>query len=101
MKTSQKKVVDFYKETKGKFNVYSFNIQTMRRESAYLSLDCMSAFQEMVNKAAAGFLVLVLDEEGEKAASKWEIENHTRVSYDFCKQYAVRTYVQTNNVTRI
>lgn len=101
MKTSQKKVVEFYKKTARKFNVYSFNLETLRRNSAYLSLNCMEAFQEMVNQSARGFLVLVLDEEGEKAASKWEIENNARVPYEFCKQFAVKTYIETNHVTRI
>ena len=49
MKYSQKKVVEFYKETECKFNVYSFNVKTMRRESAYIGCNCMTAFQEMVN----------------------------------------------------
>ena len=101
MKYSQKKVVEFYKETECKFNVYTFDVRTMRRESAYLGCNCMTAFQEMVNKAAAGFLVLVIDDEGEKAATKWEIENHARVSYEFCKQYAVRTYIENNRVARV
>ena len=101
MKYTQKKVVEFYKETERQFNVYSFNIETKRRESAYLSLDCMTAFQEMVNKSAAGFLVLVIDNDGEKAATKWEIENKQRVSYDYCKQFAVKCYIESNRVGRV
>ena len=101
MKYSQKKVVEFYKETEYKFNVYSFNVKTMRRESAYLGCNCMTAFQEMVNKSAAGFLVLVIDDEGEKEATKWEIQNHARVTYEFCKQFAVKTYIETNKVSRV
>lgn len=101
MKYSQKKVVEFYKETECKFNVYSFNVKTMRRESACLGCNCMTAFQEMVNKSAAGFLVLVIDDEGEKEATKWEIQNHARVPYEFCKQFAVKTYIETNKVSRV
>lgn len=101
MKYSQKKVVEFYKETEYKFNVYSFNVKTMRRESSYLGCNCMTAFQEMVNKSAAGFLVLVIDDEGEKEATKWEIQNHARVTYEFCKQFAVKTYIETNKVSRV
>ena len=101
MKYSQKKVVDFYKETANKFNVYSFNVKTMRRDSAYIGCNCMTAFQEMVNKSAAGFLVLVIDDEGEKAATKWEIENRQRVSYDFCKQFAVKCYIESNSIGRV
>ncbi len=101
MKYSQKKVVEFYKETECKFNVYSFNVKTMHRESAYLGCNCMTAFQEMVNKSAAGFLVLVIDDEGEKEATKWEIQNHARVPYEFCKQFAVKTYIETNKVSRV
>ena len=101
MKYTQKKVVEFYKETERQFNVYSFNIETKRRESAYLSLDCMTAFQEMVNKSAAGFLVLVIDNEGEEAATKWEIKNGQRVSYDYCKQFAVKCYIESNKVSRV
>ena len=101
MKYSQKKVVEFYKETECKFNVYSFNVKTMRRESAYIGCNCMTAFQEMVNKSAAGFLVLVIDDEGEKVATKWEIQNHARVTYEFCKQFAVKTYIETNKVSRV
>lgn len=101
MKYSQKKVVEFYKETECKFNVYSFNVKTMRRESAYLGCNCMTAFQEMINKSAAGFLVLVIDDEGEKEATKWEIQNHARVPYEFCKQFAVKTYIETNKVSRV
>lgn len=101
MKYSQKKVVEFYKETAGQFTVYSFDIKTMRRASAYVALDCMTAFQEMVNKSAAGFLVLVIDDEGEKAATKWEIEHRARVPYEVCKQYAVKTYIESNQVSRI
>ena len=101
MKYSQKKVVEFYKETAGKFNVYSFNVKTLCRESSYLGCNCMTAFQEMVNKSAAGFLVLVIDDEGEKEATKWEIQNHARVPYEFCKQFAVKTYIETNTVSRV
>lgn len=100
MKYSQKKVVDFYKETANKFNVYSFNVKTMRRESAYIGCNCMTAFQEMINKSAAGFLVLVINDKGEKEATKWEIQNHARVPYEFCKQFAVKTYIETNRVSR-
>lgn len=101
MKYSQKKVVEFYKETECKFNVYSFNVVTLRRESAYLGCNCMTAFQEMVNRAALGFLVLVIDDEGEKAATKWEIDNNRRVPYDFCKQFAVKVYIDSNRVVRV
>ena len=100
MKYSQKKVVDFYKETANKFNVYSFNVKTMRRESAYIGCNCMTAFQEMINKSAAGFLVLVINDKGEKEATKWEIQNHARVPYEFCKQFAVKTYIESCNVVR-
>lgn len=98
MKVSQKKVVEYYKETDGKFNVYSFERKTMRRHSAYLCLDCINAFQEMVNRAAEGMIVLCISEEGERACGKWEAENHVRVTYDMAVKYAVRTYVLTNSV---
>ncbi len=101
MKYSQKKVVEFYKETAHKFNVYSFDQVTKKRVSAYMSLDFVSAFQELVNKSYNGFLVLVVDEEGEEKISKWEIKNHTFSTYDFCKQFAVKTYVASNSISRI
>ena len=101
MKYSQKKVVEFYQETANKFNVYTFDVKTMRRESAYIGCNCMTAFQEMVNKAAAGFLVLIIDDEGEKATTKWEVEHRARVPYEVCKQYAVKTYIESNRASRI
>ena len=101
MRYSQRKVVEFCKETECKFNVYTFNVRTMRRESAYICCDCMTAFQEMVNKAAAGFLVLVIDDEGQMAATRWEIKNRARVPYEFCQQFAVKTYILSNRVTRV
>ena len=101
MKYTQKEVVEFYKETANKFNVYSFNIKTMRRESACNGCNCMTAFQEMVNKAAEGYLTLVLDDEGEMAATQWEIKNRARVPYDFCKQFAVRTYIMSKSISRV
>ena len=101
MKYTQKEVVEFYKETAGKFNVYSFNVKTMRRESAYIGCNCITAFQEMVNRAAEGYLTLVIDDEGEKAATQWEIKNRARVPYDFCKQFAVRTYIMSKSISRV
>ena len=101
MNYSQKKVLDYYKQTKGEFNVYSFNPDTKKRDSAYLGLDCLTAFQEMVNKAQQGFLILVLDNDGEGYASRWEIDNKERVSYDTCRQWAVKTYVMSNAISKI
>lgn len=101
MNYSQKKVLDYYKQTKGEFCVYAFNRDTKVRESAYTGLNCLDALQEMMNKAQAGFLVLVLDLEGSNAADVWEIKNNTRISYDTCLPLAVKTYVMTNSVKRI
>ncbi|MBR1526674.1 MAG: hypothetical protein IJ640_08450 [Prevotella sp.] len=101
MNYSQKKVLDYYKQTKGEFNVYAFNAETKKRESAYTGLDCLTAFQEMVNKAHKGFLILVLDNEGSNNADVWEIKNGGRISYDICKQWAIKTYVMSNSISRV
>lgn len=101
MNLSQKEVLEYYKQTKGEFNVYSFNLETRKRESAYTGLDCLSAFQEMVNKAHQGFLVLVLDNEGSNYADIWEMKNGGRISYDTCKQWAVKTYIVSKSVSRV
>lgn len=98
MNHSQKKVLDYYKQTSGKFYVYSFDVHTGRRYSAYGGLDCLTAFQEMVNKSQAGYLVLALDEDGDKKATKWEIEKGGRVPYFICKEFAVKTYILSNAV---
>ena len=101
MNYSQKKVLDYYKQTKGEFCVYSFNAQTKKRESAYVGLDCISAFQELMNRAQQGYLVLVLDLEGSNVADVWEIKNKERVSYDYCKPLSCKTYVMSNSISRI
>ena len=101
MRYSQKKVLDYYKQTQGEFNVYSFNPETKKRDSAYLGLDCLTAFQEMVNKAQQGFLILVLDNKGSNYASIWEMQNGGRISYEMCKQWAIKTYVMSNSISRV
>lgn len=98
MKVSQKKVVEFFKETDGKFNVYSFDRKTMKRSSAYVCLDCINALQEMVNRSAEGLIVLCISSEGEAVCQKWEIDNHGRVPYEVAVRYAVKTYVVSNSV---
>ena len=99
MKLSQKKVVEYYKETDGKFNVYSFDRKTMRRDSAYVCIDCINAVQEMVNRSAEGKIVLCISAEGEQACSKWETEHDCqRVPYEVALKYAVKTYVVCNSV---
>lgn len=101
MKTTQKKVIEYHNQTKGMFNVYAFDMNTKMRESAYCGLNHLQAFEEMVNKSAQGYIVLVLDKEGEDAARKWEMEHgNRRIHYDLCKPYAVKTYVLTNSVRR-
>lgn len=99
MKHSQKQVVDYYKETDGKFNVYSFNPKTMRRNSAYLCLDCINAFQEMVNRSAEGMIVLCISKEGEEFCQKWEMDHHCeRVPYEVAAKFAVKTFVLSKSV---
>ena len=101
MKLSQKAAISYIKATDRKFNVYSFDLQTRIRKSAYMCLDALSAFQEMVNRSAEGFLVIVLDEEGEGNASKWEMKNHRFIDYDTCKQWAVKTYLMSQTISRV
>lgn len=102
MKVTQKKVVEYYKETDGKFNVYSFDRKTMRRVSAYVCLDCINAFQEMVNRSAEGRIVLCISAEGERACSKWEVEHDCqRVPYEMAARYAVKTYIVDNSVSQV
>ena len=99
MKHSQKKVVEYYKETDGKFNVYSFNPKTMMRNSSYLCLDCINAFQEMVNRSAEGMIVLCISQEGEQFCSKWEMDHHCeRVPYEIAAKFAVKTLVLSKSV---
>lgn len=99
MKLSQKKVVEYYKETDGKFNVYSFDPKTMRRDSAYICLDCISALQEMVNRSAEGKIVLCISDLGEQACNIWEMQhNCQRVPYEVAVKYAVKTYIAGNSV---
>lgn len=101
MKHSQKKVVEYYKETDGKFNVYSFNPKTMRRNSSYLCLDCINAFQEMVNRSAEGMIVLCISQEGEQFCQKWEMDHHCeRVPYEIAAKFAVKTYIVSSSVTK-
>lgn len=101
MKLSQKEVLAYYKETKGKFCVYTFNPATKKRESAYINLDCLTAFQEMVNRAQQGFLILVLDLYGSKMADMWEMYNGGRISYYMCKQWAIRTYLVSKKIESV
>ena len=99
MKVSQKKVVEYYKETDGKFNVYSFDRKTMRRDSAYVGLDCINALQEMVNRSAEGKIVLCISDLGESTCSIWETEHDCqRVPYEVAVKYAVKTYIVSNSV---
>lgn len=101
MSYSQKKVLDYYKQTKGQFCVYAFNQDTKLRESAYVRLNCLDALQEMMSKAQAGFLVLALDIKGSTIADVWELKNNARISYDLCRQWAVKTYVMSNAISKI
>ena len=99
MKVSLRKVVEYYKVTDRNFNVYSFNPKTMRRHSAYLCLDCINAFQEMVNRSAEGMIVLCISQEGEQFCQKWEIEHHNeRVPYEVAAKFAVKTYIVDTSV---
>jgi len=101
MNYSQKKVLEYYEQTKGMFCVYSFDMSTKLRKSAYIGLNCLGALQEMMNKAQEGNIVLVLDLEGSNQADVWEIKNGTRISYEMCKQWAVKTYIMSNSISRI
>lgn len=95
MRLSQKEIIEYHKKTEGAFNVYTFDATTKRRYSATIGLDCLGALQEMMNAVANGLLVLVIDNEGEEKVSEWERRNiGKRVPYDFCKPYAVKTYLR-------
>lgn len=90
MKLSQKKVVDFYKETNSSFNVYVFNPVTKKRVFSIIACDLIRAMQEILKASSNGYLVLCIDDEGEKEAGIWEFANRDRVSFSFCQKFAVK-----------
>ena len=80
---------EFTKTYTSTFYVYHFDKVTNKRVGAYVSLDLLTAFIEIVNRLQQGYDVIIMDEQGDKACFKREMQTKVRVHYDFAKQYAI------------
>ena len=80
---------EFTKTYKSTFYVYHFDKLTNKRVGAYVGLDLLTAFIEMVNRLQQGYNVIVMDKQGDKSCFKREMQTKVRVHYDFAKQYAI------------
>lgn len=77
---------EFTKTYKSTFYVYHFDKLTNKRVGAYVGLDLLTAFIEMVNRLQQGYNVIVMDKQGDKPVLK-----------ERCKQrYVYITILQSN-----
>ena len=95
MKTTQKNIVDFVKQTEGERNfvVLAFDKKTGKRELGYEGSDILNAFCVMSLKLRQGFDVILTDKTGWRHL--WEREvtyadcTGTRVTYSEMLPYAI------------
>lgn len=77
-----------------------FNPVTKKRVFSIIACDLIRAMQEILRASSGGYLVLCIDREGEDRSAKWEIEHRDRVSFDFCKKFAVKINGETPELVR-
>ena len=92
MKTTQKQVIEFFKNTQGEcaFTVISFNKTTGRRHYTYGGHNFFDAFKEMTQELAAGRDVILTDKRGWDYHNEYEMRNNKRVTYREMLPYAIR-----------
>lgn len=92
MKTTQKQVIEFFKNTQGEcaFTVISFNKTTGRRHYTYGGHNFFDAFKELTQELAAGRDVILTDKSGYDYHNEYEMRNNKRVTYQVMLPYAIR-----------
>lgn len=92
MKTTQKQVIEFFKNTQGEcaFTVISFNKTTGRRHYTYGGHNFFDAFKELTQELAAGRDVILTDYLGYDFQKEFEMRRSKRVTYQMMLPYAIR-----------
>lgn len=88
MKRTQKVTQEYLKSTANLFAVYAFS--NGKRESGYIGVGLIDAFEEIARCSAKGYQVLITLASTDKDVMRYEIENKCRVPYEVAKQYAVK-----------
>lgn len=88
-KITKKFVGEFLNETRGELNwcVFSFDKKTGRRDLAHGGFNFMNAFAVITEQLSKGFDVMLTNKEGWEYSSKFECENHRRITYNEMKPY--------------
>lgn len=83
MKTTQKQVIEFFKNTQGEcaFAVFSFDKKNGRRVYGYGGYNFFDAFKELTQELAKGLDVVLTDKRGWDYCNAAEIERGKRVTY--------------------
>lgn len=87
MKRTLKEQRDFLKATQGLFAVYSF--VNGKREFGYVGLGLIESFEEIARRISEGKQIILMLASSDKECMKYEINNKCRVSYEWCRQFAV------------
>ena len=88
MKRTKKATQEYLKSTDGLFAVYAFS--NGKRESGYISVGLIDAFDLITRCSANGYQVLVTLASADKEVMRYEIENKCRAPYEVVKEYAVK-----------
>lgn len=92
MKTTQKQVIEFFKNTQGEcaFAVFSFDKKNGRRVYGYGGYNFFDAFKELTQELAKGLDVVLTDKRGWDYHNEYEMRNNKRVTYREMLPYAIR-----------
>ncbi len=98
MKTTQKQVIEFFKNTQGEcaFTVMSFNKQTHRREYTYGGYNFFNAFKEMTQELARGRDVILTDKRGYDWHNAYEMQHNRRVTYGDMLPFVIKVDAMDN-----
>lgn len=83
MKTTQKQVIEFFKNTQGEcaFAVFSFDKKDGRRVYGYGGYNFFDAFKELTQELAKGLDVVLTDKRGWDFCNIIEIKRGKRITY--------------------
>lgn len=87
MKRTQKANQEYLKSTANLFAVYAFS--NGKRESGYIGVGLIDAFEEITRCSAKGYQVLITLASADKELIRYEIENRCMVPYEVAKKYAI------------
>lgn len=92
MKTTQKQVIEFFKNTQGEcaFAVFSFDKKDGSRVYGYGGYNFFDAFKELTQELAKGLDVVLTDKRGWDYCNAVEIKRGERVTYGDMLPFAIK-----------